>query len=202
MDIHQYCISLRKKIVVLVTGIHNAGFSLYWDNTTPNHITKRKLQRVYDQYFELAAEFGIFLVTRHTNCSYKNHELADAHFGYMCSNKYNKNISYRDPEYIWDGAQMYQGSRVCICPCSPEKEPKEHWIIEDIIYSKDADLTKARSLYSILSDIYCAIEQSGDKQPRSGIREYLLRAILQLNDMILPTTVEDYIESTAHKSSK
>ncbi len=201
MDVTRYCISLRQELIVLVTGIHDAGFSLYWDNTTPNYVTKRKLQQVYDRYLKQAADFGLYLVTRHADCSYKNHNAkTDGESDYVMSDEYGLNVSYKDPQYIWDGDQMYQGTMTCTCPCSPNKEAKAHHIIQDIIYSKDTDLTKARNIYSILSDIYYAIEQSGDKQSRSGIREYLLRAILQLNDMILPIPVEDHIRTITGNS--
>ncbi len=201
MDITQYCISLRKELVILVTGIHDAGFSLYWDNTTPNYVTKRRLQELYNRYLKQAADFGLYLVTRHADCSYKNHNtMTDGESDYVLSDEYGLNVSYRDSRYIWGGDQMYQGTMTCPCPCSPETEPKPHHIIQDIIYSKDTDLTNARNIYSILSDIYYAIDQSGDKQSRSGIREYLLRAILQLNDMILPVPVEDYIQTITDNS--
>jgi hypothetical protein len=201
MDITQYCICLRKELVILVTGIHDAGFSLYWDNTTPNYVTKRKLQQVYNHYLKQAADSGLYLVTRHASCSYKNHNsMTDGETDYVLSDEYGLNASYRDPRYIWDGDQMYQGTMTCPCPCSLDKDPKAHHVIQDIIYSKDTDLIKAKNLYSILSDVYYAIEQSGEKQSRSGIREYLLRAILQLNDMILPVPVEDYIRTITDSS--
>ncbi|MCL4678070.1 MAG: hypothetical protein KJ017_05675 [Alphaproteobacteria bacterium] len=196
MSIDKYCITLRNELLSHITGIKNSGFSLFWDNTTPNYVTRGKLERVYEEYLRQAACFGLFLVTRHSNCPHASHTQNKDH-DYIISNDYGLNIFYNDPDYIWSGDQMYQGKRTCHCPCSPDQNPIEHWVIEDVIYSKNIDTTNAKKIYPILSDIYAAIEQSGDKQPRSGIRENLLRAVLQLNDLILPVPVEDHIKKVS-----
>jgi hypothetical protein len=194
MDIVQYSVHLRSELVSLVTGIQNAGFSLYWDNTTPNRVTKSKLCSIYKQYLSQASVFGVYLVTRHSACPHPSHQKCGDEDGYLVSNDYGLDITYNDPDYIWEGRQMYQGERNCSCPCSPELPPVNHWVIEEMIYSRISH-PEANRLCNILSDIYMSIQQSDDNHTRSGIREYLLRAILQLNDLIFPMPVEEYIKT-------
>lgn len=192
MKLRDFCIDLRKDLIGLISGIDDAGYSLYWDNTTPNYVTKRKLRDVLQSYAKAASAFGVYVVSRHA-CSNKEHEEIEEY--YLVTNGYGLEITYDDPEYVWNEFQLGQRSDMSPCPCSLGKPANEHYIIQDIIFSKDTDMVVAQNLASILSDIHEAIEQAGDKQPRSGIREYLLRAVLRLNDLILPTPVEEYIGS-------
>ena len=47
MKIFEYYASLRSEILEVVTGVENSGWSLFWDDTTPNYVTKRKLEELY-----------------------------------------------------------------------------------------------------------------------------------------------------------
>lgn len=96
---------------------------------------------------------------------------------------------------------MYQGDRVCVCPCSNENEPTKHWVIDDVVYDKGADQYLCKNLEHILSDINEAVNSSGDKMPRSAIREYLLRAVLRINDQILPESMDKYIRDRSDKDA-
>ena len=198
MSLKSFCIDLRKEIIALISGINNAGYSLYWDNTTPNYATRRKLHNVFLKYTELASKYGIIYITRHT-CSNKEHKKVDDY--YLVTNPYGLDISYQDEKFVWNNSQLRQCYVRSECPCSPNKEANEHYVIEEFVFSKDADMATAMRLTSILCDIFAAIEQSGDKQPRSGIREYLLRAVLELNDLILPSPMEEYIQSLSESPS-
>jgi len=186
MKIEKYYISLRSELLSTITGIKNSGFSLYWDNTTPNHTTRRKILSIYKKYLELASEYGLYMVTRHCECEKQKHD------DYIISNEYGLDITYQDHRYVWEG-QMFQGTKTCKCPCSQSNSYSDCYIIEDIIYDKNKCFSTCNKIYLILSDIYKATEKSKDNKPRSAVREYLLRAILQLNDEIMPYSVDEYI---------
>ena len=47
MDSFKYLSSLRAEILEVVTVVENSGWSLFWDNTTPNWSTKMKLEKLY-----------------------------------------------------------------------------------------------------------------------------------------------------------
>lgn len=54
MKIFEYYASLRSEILEVVTGVENSGWSLFWDDTTPNYVTKRKLEELYKKYLGVA----------------------------------------------------------------------------------------------------------------------------------------------------
>lgn len=49
-DIWDYFVGLRQDLLTATTGIQNAGFSLYWDNTTPNSTTRRQLSAIMQRH--------------------------------------------------------------------------------------------------------------------------------------------------------
>lgn len=189
MSIFEYYASLRGEILEVVTGVENSGWSLFWDETTPNYVNKRKLEGIYKKYLKIAQSFGLYVVTRHCDCPNPKHT------DYPVSNDYGLEISYRDENYVWNGGQMYQGPRNCICPCSSKNRSSRHHVIDDVIYEKSADHELCEKLKGILYDIVEAIDCAGDKKPRSAIRENLLRAVLRINDQLLPVTMDVYIET-------
>lgn len=188
MSMFQFCAKLRAEILEIVTGVENSGGSLFWDNTTTNYETKRKLLVLYDKYLWEAKEFGLYVVTRHYTCPNSKHS------GEPVSNAYGLPITYIDDNYVWKGGQIYQGERRCVCPCSPKNRQSEHLVTDDIIYDKTADQELCKNLEGVLDDVVLAINCAGDKKPRSAIRENLLRAVLRLNDQLLPEPMDIYIE--------
>lgn len=188
MGIFEYYSSLRGEILEVVTGVENTGWNLFWDNTTPNYSTKIKLGKLYAKYLNLAANFGLYVFTRHCDCPSNRHP-EDSEPGL-----YEFDISYGDERYIWSGSQMYQGNRYCACPCSSTQELTDHWVIDDVVYKKGSDLNQCKKLEDILRDIYKSMESAGDNNPRSAIRENLLRAVLRINDELLPEPMDSYIK--------
>ncbi|SFB03040.1 hypothetical protein SAMN04515620_11377 [Collimonas sp. OK607] len=189
MSLFEYYVALRGDILGIVTGVENSAYNLLWDNTTPNSVTKTRLEKLYDKYIAAAKEFGLLVVTRHCDCPNPNHS------SYATSNRYGLDISYRGSGYVWGGGQFYQGVRRSICPCSNENRMTEHNVIDDIIYDENADADVCKRLEIILGDIFDSIVCAGDKRPRSAIREYLLRAVLRINDELLPEPMNAYIQN-------
>lgn len=189
----EYLVCLRRALLTSVSGIENADSYLWLDNSTPNSTTRLQLRRILENAVSEASIFCVYVVTRHTGCERWSHNRASDANGYVWSDPFGLNVEWNDPRFIWEGGQMFQGKRYEPCPCSKKIEPLEHHVIDDVIYNPDADLSLCRAIYGVLSDIQLAISEAGDKKPRSGIREYLLRAILQLNDAIMPVTVEGHI---------
>lgn len=147
MSIFEYYASLRAEILKIVTGVENSNWSLFWDNTTPNYVTKRKLEELYKKYLAEAKKFGLYVVTRHCDCPNPKHP------DYPASNGYGFAITYRDQSYVWNGGQMYQGPRTCVWPCSPKNKQSQHHVIDDVIYDKSADQELCNKLENILFDV-------------------------------------------------
>lgn len=193
-DAWDYFVGLRQELLTVTTGIRNAGFNYFWDNTTPNYVTRSQLSSILDRRTREAAKFGVLVVTRHSDCGKRNHNRKADEHGYLTTNIYGKDISYRDGRFIWDGDQLFQGMRLEPCPCSKRGHPVKHHVIDDLVFEKSVDLKRCKVIANVLSDIQSAIDAGQDRHPRSGIREYLLRATIQLNDAILPVGVDDYID--------
>lgn len=138
MCVFKYYAELRADILEIITGVENSGWSLFWDETTPNYITRGSLKKLYNKYLKGVKEFGLYVVTRHSDCPNPKHH--DYHDGYPVQNDYGLTITYRDERYVCSGAQMYQGARKCVCPCSPKNKISQHHVIDDVIYEKTADL--------------------------------------------------------------
>ena len=189
MKIFEYYASLRAEVLEVITGIENSGWSLFWDNTTPNYVTKRKLEELYNKYLGVARGFGLYVVTRHCDCPNPRHS------GYPTNNTYDLEISYPYENFVWNGGQMYQGLRSCICPCSNRNKESQHHVIDDVIYERSANQELCKNLEGILHDVFNAIDCASDGKPRSAIRENLLRAILRINDQLLPERMDEYIEN-------
>ncbi|WP_439601859.1 hypothetical protein [Devosia sp.] len=193
-DFWNYLVGLRQELLTATTGIQNAGFSLYWDNTTSNSSTRRRLVAILERHIHDARKFGFLVVTRHTDCGRRGHNRSADQYGYITTNAYGLDIPYRDSSFEW-GDFLYQGKRWDSCPCTKGGDIVEHHVIDDVVFERNAILANCKTIYHVLSDLQSAIDAAGDKQPRSGIREYLLRAIIQLNDAVLPSTVDEHIRA-------
>lgn len=191
MNLFNYYVELRADVLRIITGVENSAHSLFWDNTTPNSTTKCRLEKLHEKYLIAAKEFWLLVVTRHCDCPNPNHPI------YPISNRYGLDINYRGSGYIWGGGQFFQGVRSCICPCSNKNKLTKHHIIEDIIYDESADVEVCKGLEEILGDIFDSIDCAGDKKPRAAIREYLLRAVIRINDKLLPEPMDVYIANIA-----
>ncbi|MCY1286497.1 hypothetical protein D9M69_388250 [compost metagenome] len=187
MTLFEFYSCLRKEVLEQISGVENSNGYLSWDDTTPNYLTKIRLESLLQKYILLAKDFGVYVVTRYSSCSNAKHE------GYPTESRYGLPISYQEPGFIWEGDQLFQGRRVSTCPCSPKNKPNSNWVIDDFVYKETTNIDECRRIAHILEDISEAIEKAEDKKPRSGIREHLLRAILEINDAILPLPIDEYI---------
>ncbi|MNE10266.1 hypothetical protein D3C81_303490 [compost metagenome] len=194
MDAFKFYVSLRADILKVISGVENANGYFGWDDTTPNWVTKNRLETLLDKYVLLAKEFGLYVVTRYATCANPRHEW------YPTTNRYSITIPYQDERFVWGGEQLYQGERTSTCPCSPKNKPHNNHVIDDIIYEQAANAEDCKKIALILEDLSDAIGKSRDNKSRSGIREYLLRAVLRLNDAILPQPVDEYIAGRQDKA--
>lgn len=188
MNPFEYYSNLRKSLIEIISGVENSNGSLFWDNTQPNWKIKNRIDVILKNKLAEASSFGLLVVTRHSDCTNKHH------VGYLLSNDYGLPIEYREKSYVWSGGQLYQGKRFCTCPCSNKNQQTDHWVIDETIYTHDANIDFCLALESILIDISQALQHAEDKRPRSAIREYLLRALLKINDQILPVSMDNYVE--------
>lgn len=189
MSIFKFYVELRADLLEQLSGVQNSNGYLSWDNTTPNYILKTRLERLLDKYVKKVGALGMYKVTRYANCSNPNHD------GYPTENGYGLNIVYGDDSFIWNHQQIFQGERICCCPCSSANKVGKSHVIDEFVYNSESAAKLGEMLFDILDDVSSAIKRSSDNRSRSGIRECLLRGLLRVNDAILPQTVDEYISS-------
>jgi hypothetical protein len=188
----RFLVDVRNDIKREVGITQDASQLTRFDNTRTNSRTKMAVNGLLNRTINGAKDFGVYVVTRHCDCPNARHK------DYPISNEYGLAITYRDPNYIWKDF-IFQGNRYSTCPCSAKNEKTMHRVIDDVIYDKGADVEICDTIYEILGELAEAVENAGDKSPRSGIRERLLNALLIINDAILPQSVDKYISAMASK---
>ncbi|MDB6060855.1 MAG: hypothetical protein JWM78_958 [Verrucomicrobiaceae bacterium] len=194
MTLFDFYVSLRKHLLDQISGVENANTNLYWDDTTPNSTTKRQLVALLDKYTLLSNKFGVFVVTRYSRCA------IEWHVNFPTENRYGISIDYKDPRFVWNGDQLFQGERLSICPCSTDNKLCSNQVIDDLIYDTESNHLECERIFLILQDIASSIVKSDSNMRRSGIREHLLRAVLRINDSLLPQPIEEYISEVQRKN--
>lgn len=189
----EFLVALRTELLSIHDGISDAENGFGWDTTTQNFAIRRQLSQTLWKAVREASQFGVFVVTRHSNCGRLTHNQISDENDYVWADRNGLGVEWQDARFFWSGHQLFQGVREERCPCSDSSDPVEHHLIEDFIYKHDASHSFCEDIAFILTDVREAIQEAGDKRPRSGIRENLLQAVLKLNDAILPVRVEEHI---------
>lgn len=198
MDLKEFYVNLRRDLLTIISGVKDAKQGWGWDNTTPNYTTQRKLQRLFNHSCLQIAAFGFYVIKRHAGCDNPNHnKLGFSQYtdcdDYIIEMPDGSLGQYKDPKYIY-GGQFDNLDAESRCPCSKKMQAPPHYYMLEAIYDSDKDQETFDRMFDILDDVYWAIRQSKDGRPRSGIREYLLRAVLKINDELLPAPMHEYIE--------
>jgi len=191
----QYLSSLRKELLNLISNIQDArpgSKSNGGGHTTENSETKRRLNKIFEQYTVQGRAYGVYILKRHVNCNNPKHE------GYVMDMIEDKPIKFHDERFSWE-YPIYEGEINCICPCSAENRPSKHSVIIDVLFDKKQSTFPDAIIRELFEEIYTAITYSEDNKRRSATREHLLRAVLIINDLILPAPMGEYISEQLKK---
>lgn len=188
MKLVDLLIEMRTDILGAIGSVEDSSGGLVWDNTRPNWSTRSHLQDLFKRYLSSGAHFGVFSVVRHCDCPDARHS------GDPISPGSHGIKEWRDKNFIWSETQIFQGERLMPCACGASTKPIKHWVIEELVIRKHGATKRHECFVQALSYVQEAIDNAGEKKPRSAIREWLLYAVLQLNDSILPHTVDEFIK--------
>lgn len=186
MDRFTYLTRLRTSVIAEISGVQDAKSFLAWDDTRPNHLTKTNLTQLFEDARKGAERFGVFVVHRHSSCGSKRH-VED----YLMERGVADALAYGDARFVWR-YPLDQRSMDRPCPCGGD-QGREHWVLMDVLFARNADKVFCEVVEAVLSDLFGAVLNAGDRKPRSGIRERLLRALVVINDNIRPDRLEAYI---------
>lgn len=187
MDRFGFWLELRTLISEAISGVQNAGSSLFWDDSRPNWLSRSTLRHLYATAKAGAEGCGVHVAVRHSDCGAPTH--VDH---YVMEPIGGRPLAFADERFEWRHP-LYQGETTRCCPCSRDEREAAHWVIYDVLFETWADQDVCEALGRVLSDLFEAMECAGDRKPRSGIREHLLRALITVNDQILPQRIDDYI---------
>lgn len=188
MSIRDFCIDLRADLIEILSGVRNANPYLFFDNTKSNWQIKRDLELTLSSKLDEAKKFGIEIFYRYISCSNKRHR------DYVYIDCNGKRFFENDMKLRYEHISTFDYERkVIACPCSRNNKSE----INDrqvLIGFKLGEFSQEKSdVVDVLTYISSAVDCSGDKKPRSGIREQLLLAILVLNDCISPEKMSDMV---------
>lgn len=181
-----FFINLKKDLQEISGGITKTTQGI-WDGTAPNSSHRFMLKEVFNAYIRKAGKFGFYVVRRHGDCGLPSHKEE-----YVMEKIDGQEIDFKDPRFVWD-LGIDQGNEETFCPCSSSHEIRMHWVLYDLVYEQSADSDTCKALDSIFCSLQTAIDQAGDHQPRSGIREAILYTIGHIDGAILAEVMEHKI---------
>ena len=185
-------ISLRKDILSNIGEIRNS-WGYFYDVTTPNSSIRRDLQNLFEKYLSEFKQYGFHIVHKHYDCGSPHHDNEEnEEHGFRYNDEDSEILRLEGVSYQHID-QFDQKKEQCICPCSAQNSITNHTVIKEIYIENDANRKTCEAIQKILGNLNYAISKTGDKQPRSAIRENLLLAILNINDFLLPKPIDEYI---------
>ena len=187
---------LRSDVLITMALITNVAEEQY---SLENRQIKNLLERRVNLYLHRVHVFGLYKVTLHHQCSNPNH--AKVQKEYPLTNDFGLNIRhphkggrYQWPEFL--DLMSYQKKRIFSkCPCDKENQAEfRHTSAKLIIDTEVTNSFCVEVFISILDSISRAMDQCYSKRPRSSIREHLLLSVMQINDVLLPFKIDDFVE--------
>lgn len=206
-----FYVNLREDILAILREVQDAEPSGGRDYSKPNSSIRHNLEKIFERYSELASRYGFYRIEAHSYCDNVNSTHAGS-AGSLYVGKINgRRIFIKEDRYAYyddclDAVYRLGGDfgyepQSCKCPCSENAEPTKHNIVEGVLFDIKSDQPVCRSILSILESVYSSVLSADNRRPRSAIREDLLRAILKINDQLLPLPMEELIKIEKKKHS-
>lgn len=205
-----FAVQQRQLITDMLAGIVNAqSFQIWFRDSSPNWLTRSHIRGLIDGYEKGLIELGAIPTTAHAPCGHSEHQrLAqwdqmsrNGHWRFVLADGRAETDLLVNGQLVIDGAPYSsdfdamcrdQERSIEPCPCNPGKRANEHSVSKFFVWP-DAPDSKLFELAVILFSLRDALESSEDRRPRSAIREELLCALIALERLLMPTTVEEEI---------
>lgn len=189
MNLFSTLVDARQQLLNVLQDIEEAENSFEWYNAATNDDFRNSLTQIKNEFQKSAMNYGVYVVTRHCDCPNDDHQ------NFPTTNNFELDLPYPYDckDFTFRHGQIFQGERMCVCPCDEKKEYSRHNVIDDVLYKKDSDIELCEFIERVLCDLSDAVESCGYKKSRSRVKERLLEIVLYINDQILPQSVDDYI---------
>lgn len=202
----QVAAKLRSDIVYLVGAIRDSSQGwMRFNDPSPNWLTSGRLKNCLDEYEQSLIRIGALRVHLHGPCgSHKHEELASHVYGHGGYWRYELDgglsdadlaadgcivVNGRPMETVFDDALASQTGSTRPCPCMLGETAAEHTVSEYFLWPRRNE-SRLVELVELTLTLKRAIDKSEDRKRRSGIREFLLQALIKLDDMILEENSE------------
>ena len=185
-------LDLYSKLHFLTLRIHNAAGAP--DPTESNSTYRLYVLDLLTWFAKEAERMGVVYLKRHTSCGHPLHH-EDM---YVIENNFGLSIDYElsigeGHQYQWVDMNLGQKKVWSDCACGGKNGYQSHTVIPGIVRKTGADIEAVNKLAAILIDLHNGVELASLSRPRSAIRERLLRALLKVIDLLLPTSMEYYV---------
>lgn len=205
-----FAVQQRQLITDMLAGIVNAeSYHFSFRDSSPNWLTRSHIQRLVEGYEKGLTELGAMPTAAHAPCGHSDHQRL-AQWDQMSRKGHWRFVladGRAEADLLIDGRLMINGQAyssdfdaMCRdqqysfepCPCDPARRSKEHTVCRFFVWPETPD-SKLSDLAMILFHFRDALSLSEDKRPRSAIREELLCALIALERLLMPTTVDEEI---------
>ena len=197
-DLFNLLVGLRTQLLTILGGVKNSsGFN--WDTTKNNLVIRSEVEKVLKQHLKGFERVGVYVFERYSDCGRASCASLSGADGYFWKSVEGKVIPYPNNKLVfYEVLESYELTYKC--PCFTNNRKKKGNIIKEVVLGRAGDVATTQLLGDVVSGLYAAVLIAKSNKPRSAIREKLLLTILTINDLILPMTVDDYIELKGMKS--
>lgn len=201
--------NIRRHLLDAIGAIEDSkSFRFSFDNTDPNWLTERKLKEVLERLEAGMLALGAFRIILHAPCGAEEHwdyafsqGRIQAHWRVEVPTGDSISFEAGTGAITKDGMTMttnledalvYQAPSKRPCPCHPGKPSKEHSTSNYFLWPNAND-RRLEQMAQISLMIRQAIDSAGDRKRRSGIREHLYQAVIQLERLIVDETADEVL---------
>ncbi|MCO8146712.1 hypothetical protein NHN26_15985 [Rhodovulum tesquicola] len=198
----------RQRIIDVLAGVKDAS-SFLRNDPSPNWLTEGRLRDLLEDHEAGLLCLGALRITAHGDCGHPDHDKkaiwplggSTGCWRYVLDDGRSDAELARAGEFVVDGIVMdsdfgdmlsEQGTARVPCPCAPGGPLADHTVSRYFAWPR-REGSRLGELAEISLMLRDAVQSTRERKTRSGIRERLLRTLIQLERMIVPETAEDII---------
>jgi len=194
----------------IATIADSGGSSILFHDPSPNWLTARRLEGLLEDFEDRLVSLGAVPIVLHAPCGHPSHGVnatwsLDGNSGYWraafadgapVEPHVTGGALIQDGKVLetdFNDAVTLQASSRSPCPCNPDEASEDHSRSRYFAWPK-SETSQIRALARVTLRLHEAIDRSRDRKRRSGIREILLQAVMELDRLIVEETPETMLQ--------